>query len=404
MVLSLEAIGQPGPGDVFREYAWIPHMIKSETGKFLRVGGNLDYRNNPTHLPPEFHRDGYISFGHYLQLDQAIKAELVLEKVASHEDTKGLRVSINQNTAIQIPAAKGIPEPEADYMHHTYPVTPIPLSELREGWDNSFQLEVDTAQRWNWPQNLIYGVILRVYYQPETAQSKAEITGINNGDALGRKVILEISDPDQSIRQVDYLGLYEGINYEGDGIYRQWHYHYLRGNIKHHLGTAMDYPYKLNWNTEWVPDQQEPLQIAARIVDNTGLIYFTAAVTGLSFDRDFRVALGKPYNQPKNWVTREGEFQEKIDLKTNPERITDARLIWVSWSPCYTNGVFVNQKQVLDKEGPCYDYMAHNVPFDPALLKSGTNVISTGKEPLHDGNMVHGMEVQWPGIMLLIRY
>ncbi len=31
-------------------------------------------------------------------------------------------------------------------------------------------------------------------------------------------------------------------------------------------------------------------------------------------------------------------------------------------------------------------------------------VLTTGKPPLIDGNMVHGMEVNWPGIMVLIQY
>ncbi|MFW6277366.1 MAG: hypothetical protein ACOC1J_01750 [Prolixibacteraceae bacterium] len=39
----------------------------------------------------------------------------------------------------------------------------------------------------------------------------------------------------------------------------------------------------------------------------------------------------------------------------------------------------------------------------PLILKHGTNSIKTGKEPLHDGQMVHGMEVQWPGIMVKVR-
>jgi hypothetical protein len=41
---------------------------------------------------------------------------------------------------------------------------------------------------------------------------------------------------------------------------------------------------------------------------------------------------------------------------------------------------------------------------DLAVLRPGNNVISTGKTPLHEGKMVHGMEVNWPGMQLLIQY
>jgi hypothetical protein len=37
-------------------------------------------------------------------------------------------------------------------------------------------------------------------------------------------------------------------------------------------------------------------------------------------------------------------------------------------------------------------------------LKPGENVLATGKTPKYDGQTVHGMEVNWPGIMVLIRY
>jgi hypothetical protein len=38
------------------------------------------------------------------------------------------------------------------------------------------------------------------------------------------------------------------------------------------------------------------------------------------------------------------------------------------------------------------------------VFKPGVNTLTTGKTPLIDGKMVHGMEVNWPGIMVLIQY
>jgi hypothetical protein len=41
---------------------------------------------------------------------------------------------------------------------------------------------------------------------------------------------------------------------------------------------------------------------------------------------------------------------------------------------------------------------------DLSVFKPGLNTLTTGKTPLINGQMVHGMEVNWPGIMVLIQY
>ena len=69
------------------------------------------------------------------------------------------------------------------------------------------------------------------------------------------------------------------------------------------------------------------------------------------------------------------------------------------------NGLYVNDNKVFDKEGPNYQYFSHRIQIDdPSALIAGENKIKTGKTPLYDGKMVHGMEVEWPGIMLLVKY
>ena len=80
-----------------------------------------------------------------------------------------------------------------------------------------------------------------------------------------------VTSPNGRIRQVDFLGECEDVNLEGDGVYRQWHYHYVRGLT----GTWVQWhgSWKLSWDTSWVPDQPQPLRLAARITDETGLTY-----------------------------------------------------------------------------------------------------------------------------------
>jgi hypothetical protein len=69
------------------------------------------------------------------------------------------------------------------------------------------------------------------------------------------------------------------------------------------------------------------------------------------------------------------------------------------------DGIYINDQRIFDCEGPRYAYYIHRVPLDNLnVLRPGENLLKTGLTPKHDGQMVHGMEVNWPGIMILIQY
>jgi hypothetical protein len=105
------------------------------------------------------------------------------------------------------------------------------------------------------------------------------------------------------------------------------------------------------------------------------------------------------------WLTRKGEHAEKFRVEGDLSKATAAKLVWVSWSPGYLKGVFINDHKILDREGPRYAYFAHDVELkDLSVLKTGENILKTGKTPKYNGKMVHGAEINWPGIMVLVRY
>ena len=136
------------------------------------------------------------------------------------------------------------------------------------------------------------------------------------------------------------------------------------------------------------------------------MTHFTEAVGRLSFDRaNLSVELCKPYDVPAKWVTRRGEFEQKFRIQGDLAKATAARLVWCSWSPGYMEGVSINDHEVFQREGPRYAYYVHHVPLDDlTVLQPGENTLKTGKTPKDHGKMVHGMEVNWPGIMVLIQY
>lgn len=385
---------QPQPGDVFREYLWT--KVSGDAGGSLRVGGREGYGGGPILLPHQF------------DLKYAVRAEIVVEKLLCHDGTRGLAISVNSNDWITVPEAPGIPAPQWEYQHHIYPVVPVPLSHLRAA-DNRFRMKVSDEHPWKWPQNLIYGVHVRIYYDAaKKPHPTGRIISSKPGAALGTNVELaaEAASPNSRIHQVDFLGHHEDVNLEGDGEYSQWHYHYVRGVLTNHIGSARTAPWRLTWDTSWVPDQPKPFRLAARITDETDLTYFTEAVDGLTFKRDgFSVELCKPYAVPKKWVTRSGEKTENFRIAGDLSKAVAAQLVWVSWSPGYMDGLFINDQRVFDHEGPRYAYYLHRVPLnDLNVLKTGENVLKTGLTPKHDGQTVHGMEVNWPGIMVRIQY
>ena len=100
-------------------------------------------------------------------------------------------------------------------------------------------------------------------------------------------------------------------------------------------------------------------------------------------------------------MTRKGRKQEYFDIEGDLTNATAAQLVWVSWSPGYMNGIYINDKKVFDNEGPKYKYYAHRITIeDLSAFQPGQNTLATGQNKQHG----HGMEVNWPGIMVLIQY
>lgn len=400
---------QPIPGDVFREYLWFNE--KGDAGQALRVGGKHG-QEHPDRGWAHDYINAPVVLKHNFDLEHAVKAEVVVEKILCHVDTIGLAIQINDGDWIYIPEPAGIPVPASNYQHHFYPVVRVPLSQLKSGNGNQFRMRVDAEQSWetSWPQNLINGVHFRVYYDSDKKNHpNGKIITPHSGSSLGCTVELrtQAQSSNSPIKQVDYVGFHEDVNFEGDGKYRQWHYHFFHGRIMNHIGSATESPFLVNWDTSWVPDQKQPMRIAARVIDEAGMIYMTEAVEDLSLLRPgLSVELCKPYNIPKEWVTNLSEMRESFDIVGDPSRAVVAQLVFSSWCARYMNGIYINGTKVFQNEGPGYAYYAHRITIDDvSSLQSGKNSLKTGKTPLNKkGGMDHGMEVNWPGIMILIQY
>ena len=393
-------------GMLFKDYPWVPTMT-GDDGKFLRVGGKYGYAVNEDHFPKKKLKNGAIPLDLEVDLTDAVAAEVIVERVQSHEDTKDLRIQFNDGEKNRLPEPPIIRDTATNYMFHTNIRIPIKINDLKQGAENVFRLTVATEQSWNWPQNLIYGVVLRVYYNENKRELPVmKISGISNGDNLEETVKLSVKGGStDEIAKVDYIGLYEDINYQGDGKYRQWQYRYHRGKRQNHIGSSSKAPFEVVWDTEWLPNQKRPISISALATDRNGFTQFLPSIEGLVLDREHSISLFKPYGQEPFWTTRNGEHTEYLEIPLEIPGSETAKLYWNSWSPCYSEGLELNGSiQNAEAETPCYDAYLHDEKLQNiTALKQGKNVLKTLKTPLQDGQMVHGMDVQWPGIMLKMK-
>ena len=401
MVLGLFA--QPAPGDVFRDYIWTMPNEKTHE-PFLRVGGPFDYHKQPEKFPKAVYHDGEIAFPGSIDMKNAIKAELVIEKMQCHDETKNLKIEFNSSGFMPVPEPDGIPVPQSDYLHHINSIMELPLEHIKPS-GNRFEMMLGEQHVDHWPQHLIYGIVLRIYYDNKPSELNGSIlVNTNNMITENTKMRFQPEMPG-NIEKVHFIGHYNGINYEGNGNYHRWHYHYHHGEMSYHVGTAAGPSFESHWNTEWLPDQEQPITLAAWIQGVDGLIYFHPGTGNLMLDRNYSIKLYQPYDQPKNWVTRTEKHSEKIRIKENLDNAVAAKLIWRSWSPGYMNGLYINDFVVFTRKGPEYRYKTMCVETrEMQFFQTGENIIATGMTPRYHGEKVHGMEVQWPGIMVLIKY
>jgi hypothetical protein len=405
--IHFKSLAQPKPTDVFREYSWtVPPPTKQGQEPYLRVNGDGYYedqtRKGQSLFPDGYINDGWIILPQNIDLKDAIKAEIVVEKMLCHDGSTGLAVKFNEGNFLEFPEAKGIPEPQAEYLHHIYPIKEIPLSDLKTGEKaNKFRFTINPKQRWGMPQNMVYGMIVRVYYKASKPHADATISSIKNGDILGEKVDLKIQSKG-AVSKVEYIGMYEDLNLEGDGIYEQWHHKYFKGELTGNIGNSKDG--NITWNTEWLPDQTKPMQIAARVTDENGVIYMTKAVENLTLKRPYKVELCKPYDMPRRWATREREFSSAFDIKGNPNNAEKFRIVATTWSPGYMNGLYVNNWLLMDRESCKYCFHIIDKVIEHPEWLQNMNEIKTGHTPLVKGKMTHGTEIQYPGFMVLVKY
>lgn len=401
LLTAIPALAQPEAGDVYREYS--KHVGSDD---WRVTDPNVEVEKAKLRLPNPVHHI------HIDDLDMAINAEVLIDRWGGHVRTYDHQIRFNQNDWIQIPGLKTTPqghEPEM-YCYQDNPIIEIPLDHLKQG-DNTYEA---TCRGVHWGQWGLYSVILRIYYDPKTkSHPLGRITTPSTGDTFEEYPEIEIEAlSKEGFARVDILSYYDGIDVDGDGLYQEYHQNYHqpeRGQpavINHHVGTSTTPPYRIVWDTRWIPEQpKNNIKIIARIQDNKGYWYVTNPIENLRLIREgSTVILYKPFDIPEKFSVRKN--REKMSCNFNiPEdhdlaQIAEASIHYRTW-----NGTDEFHKDLKINNWPHniggkkhhYAYSSFLIPKN--ILKHGENVISFHSETHH-----HGCEVLWPGPTVVVRY
>ncbi len=399
---------RPKPGDLYREFS-------------RHNGGDRDWRVTDKNAVIKFERakDHLPNSRLQIRIDDlkhAIRAEVLLDRWGGHRGTINKRIRFNDHDWITVPEIEAVPadlRPQM-LMFQDNPVVDIPLQHLVEG-ENIFDADCDEAGGFGWGQWGLYSLVLRVYYDRQAKGEDFAISGTITSPASGQSIhdhpsIEVFANAPLGVARVDLLAAFDGFDEDGDGVFNGWHesrFQLVRGEaneMRDHVGTLWKKPYRLTWNTHWVPDQQPGgISLIARIQDSRGYWSVTDPVENLSLDReDVNVRLYRARDVPENFAVRVKETKEcyfDIPKSDRISRATEAALhlrTWHGWDGHHEPLRINDHEMPVDGKNHFYDYDL--LAFPPSALRNGQNTFA-----IHSKTEHHMLEVLWPGPAIVVR-
>jgi len=390
-------LADPKPGDIFREYHF------------------ADGRG--IHLCPQgVIRDSAMFTIIVDDLKDAIRVELTGYFHTGHIGTSERRIRVNGGKTIDLPAAE-IPAGNKEcYFSYIFgrPSVEVSLKDMKEGENHlTFYVGPQICHGFDWPCYGFHSMILRVYYDNSKPHPTGKIEYPPNGHVITNDELMiktNVDSTQAAISSVDIVGYYYDYPFEGSGKYFDWHYlidEYGRwfGFINRNINS----PYHETWNLEWLPDQDEPIKLMARITDIRGISYMTPAVENLILKREnHSVRMYKTTDVPENFKVRVNEtmkshFEPIADL-SQVIKVQMVSIISIGhmdnkyFTFCGINDIKLKQYEALPNLNSDFFYDTY-LPVNPGILKRGVNEFF-----VHSNTDGHMTEVCWPGPALLVRY
>jgi hypothetical protein len=394
----------PQPGDVYKEWtyqhighadaAFSPHFAEVDPQGKHQVALELSVNHKPE-------TPRYLVID---DLEHAIRAELAIEYWGGHIGTSFRGFRVNGHEWLPIPRPLNTPtEPERFY--HTLLgslATPIPLEQLHSGVNEfSFGAGPQIAYGFDCGFFWVYSFTIRIYYAPSKPHPTARILSPTSGEVIGDFPVIEAVVDTGNAAQVDFLAHYKDFNWEGDGRNHQWHAQRSYGVLRHHVMNRAFAPYRVTWNTTWVPDQDEPIRLAAQITAPDRVKFMTASIDGILLSRpDRAVIMIEPQGVPENFSVRIGQ-QKTCDLFINGElsQAQRARLVLSTWSGAHADALGLNDSQLAARVGRVHDYSFDILDVPLNALRQERNTFF-----IFSSTYEHAAEVNWPGPALFVEY
>jgi hypothetical protein len=393
LIAALPVCAEPRPGDIYREFHYTNRFGEIHPGA-TREG--VDHMKAVAMAPRNLEVPS---------LGGVVRAEVSAEYWGGHIGTSDQKFRITGNAWHMIPQPLTPEQPSQCYYRTMLgsATTDIPLAELKAGINEfRFTAGPQLCNCFNWGFYWVYSFTLRLYYKDTVQHPTGEVVLPASGAVLGERPTLTATatPADATIAAVDYIGNYRDFNWEGDGQFRRWHYITEQGAMRRHIGGSTHAPYAVQWDTTWIPDQDEPVEIAARITDSAGRMYLTPAVKAV-FRRSGRsVRMYTSPDVPKGFGVRVGRRKECTFLvDADLSKIRAARLTLSTWSAAHDGEMGLNNSKLVDRLGFIHNYSFDSIVVPPRLVKAGENqfyVFSTTEE--------HAPEINWPGPVLLVEY
>ena len=394
-------VAQPEPGDVYREYALVPTDLPNYDLYWRVTDPNATAAGAQEFLP---NKEMTINVA---DLDGAIRAEIVIDRWGGHAGTYGKKLRLNSNDWVYVPDRELTKETAAAYcyLYQDNPIVDIPLEQVVEG-KNTIQgsCEGQSCFGFGWGQWGWYGIRLRIYYDSSKPHPTGEITSPRTGDTLEEYPTITVSAQSETstIKSVNVIGYYEGMDVDGDGIYQEWQRRYSYAKLDNIIGTDTEAPYELQWNTRHVPDQQPgEVKFLARIQDEAGYWSVTEIVDSITLHRDtVSVQMYKPRFVPQDFGVRNGQTRSAytdIDSSNSFYQASEAFVHLRTWNGVGEYFWLNDNKKSINGLNHRFDYQARDVSSE--WLKYGANQIK-----FSSNTEAHGVEILWPGPVITVRY
>jgi len=397
----LPSFAQPSPGDVFREYHLTGGGSNGEEGsewmdEFIYISHHTGERSTKG----DRKLDG-------IDLENAVRAEFVASYWGGHAGSENKRVVFNDHPAVALPLIKNTPtRPECYYFQQCQAACEIPLEYLEQG-QNLFRLEVDNqvCYSFNWGWFWTNQVVLRVYYDPEkVAHPYGTMESPESDSTIGGFSRIACTIEQGAVEQVEFIGKYRDYSWGGSGEFHTWHGIFWMDDpkLQRHIGTSSGLFPHLSWQCRWLPDQ-ENIQIAARLVDTSGLIYLTEPVKNITLRHEERVVKMYPaIDVPEAFATQTDSAICTIHIPDNLEKAFAARLVMSTFSGGpIDREVYINNILLVKGGWGLWHRLAFCEEYVPLkLLRQGDNEFKIKANQPGE----HPFEVNWPGPALFVEY